>query len=116
MGRQRGLGEVGDFEVLVQDQAEGGIAVRRLVALRLFEQPGERGGGGYLVWACLPEASLLAGDRIASGVDADAERAAGQPLNVTASGLGHDGTITRFGVSVPRSVPRPLFDAFELIR
>ena len=84
------------------------------MALRLFEQPAERGGGGCLVGARLPEAALLAGDRIGSGVDADAERAAGQPLNVAAPGLGQDGTITRSGVSVPRFVPRQLFDSFEL--
>jgi hypothetical protein len=95
MGRQRGLSQVGDFEILVEDHAEGDVPVRHLVALRLPEHRAERGGGGCLVGAGLPEAALLAGDRIGPGVDPDAECAAGQPLDVAASGLGHDGTITR---------------------
>jgi hypothetical protein len=59
MGRQRGLSQVGDFEVLVEDQAERGVPVRHLVALRLPEHPAECGGGGCLVGACLPEAALF---------------------------------------------------------
>ncbi len=76
------------------------------MALRLLEQPAKRGRRGGLVGARLPEAALLAGDRIGPGVDAYTERPAGQPLNVAALGLGHDGTITRTDSPVPQAVPR----------
>ncbi len=56
--RQGGLGKFSDLELLVEDQAEGGIPVWRLLALCLLEQSGERGRRGYLlcmlVALCLP--------------------------------------------------------------
>jgi hypothetical protein len=61
----------------------------------------------------IPEAALLAGDWIGSGVDAYTERPAGQPLNVAALGLGHDGTITRTDSPVPQAVPRRSSDSFD---
>ena len=111
---QRRLGQVGDFEVFVEDQAEGGVSVRRLVALRLLEQLAELSCGGGLVGARLPEAALLASDRVGPGVDTHAECPAGQPLNVSAPGLGHDGYDNSIGASVPLYVPRRFRNLFEL--
>lgn len=80
---QGGFSEVGDLEVLVEDQAEGGIPDRCLLALGLGEQPAEGGGGRSFVRAGLFEPPRLAGYRVCAGVDVYPERSAGQVLNVT---------------------------------
>lgn len=63
--------EVGDFQVLGEGLADGGFAVREVVAVGLGEQLAERRGGGGFVGAGLLEAPRLAGDRVGSGVDVD---------------------------------------------
>jgi hypothetical protein len=68
----------------------------------LGQQSAKRHMGGGLVGAGLPEETLLAGDRVGSGVDLDPERAARQPLYGTSAGLGHNRTITRSGRFGPR--------------
>ena len=65
--------EVGDFQVLGQGLAEGGFPVGEVVAVGLGEQLAERRSGGGLIRAGLLEAPRLAGDRVGSGVDVDAE-------------------------------------------
>ena len=72
----------------------------------LGQQSAKRHLGGGLVGAGLPEETLLAGDRVGSGVDLDPERAAGRPLYGTSPGLGHNRTITRSGRFSPRRGPR----------
>src|SRR6185312_12475053 len=106
--------EVGDFEVLVESLAEGGLPVGEPAAVGLSEQPAERCVGGGLVGAGLPEQAFLAGDRIGSRVDLDPERAAGQALDMTSAGLGHGGTIARSGLSGPQLGPRIRTVLFEL--
>jgi len=65
--------KVGDFQVLGEGLAEGGFPVGEVIAVGLGEQLAERRGGGGLVGAGLLEAPRLAGDRVGSGVDVDAE-------------------------------------------
>ena len=65
--------EVGDFQVLAEGLAEGGPPVGEAIAVGLGEQSAERCGCGGLVGAGLLEAPRLAGDRVGSGVDVDAE-------------------------------------------
>ena len=96
MSGQGGFGEVGDLEVLVEDQAEGGIPDRCLLALGLGEQPAEGGRRRSFVRAGLFEAPRLAGYWVYPSVDMYPEGSTGQVLYVTFGGDGHDGTITRF--------------------
>jgi hypothetical protein len=102
---QGGFSEVGDLEVLVEDQAERGIPDRCQLALGLGEQPAKSGGRRSFVRAGLFEAPRLAGYRVCPGVDVDPKGSAGQVLYVTFGSDGYGGTITRFGSSVPQPVP-----------
>ena len=65
--------EVGDFQVLGKGLADSRFPVGEVVAVGLSKQFAERRGGGCLVRAGLLEAPRLAGDRVGSGVDVDAE-------------------------------------------
>ena len=65
--------EVGDLQVLGEGRADGGFAVGKVVAVGLGEQLAERRGGRSLVGAGLLQAPWLAGDRVGSGVDVNAE-------------------------------------------
>jgi hypothetical protein len=87
--------EVGDFQVLGEGLADGGLAVGEAVAVGLGEELTERRGGGGFVGAGLLEASRLAGDRVGSGVDGDPEGPAGKLLDVASGGGGRGSTITR---------------------
>ena len=87
--------EVGDFQVLGEGLAQGGLAVGEAVAVGLGEQPAERRGGGGFVRAGLLEAPRLASNRVGSGVDMDPERPARELLDVASGGGGHGVTITR---------------------
>ena len=66
-----------------------------VVAVSLGEQAAEHRGGRGLVRAGLLEAPRLAANRVGPGVDMDAERPAGELLDVASGGFGHDCTITR---------------------
>jgi hypothetical protein len=87
--------QVGHFEVLGESLAEGGFPVGEVVTVGLGEELAERRGGGGLVRAGLLEAPRLAGNRVGSGVDVDAERPARELLDVASGGGGHGVTITR---------------------
>jgi hypothetical protein len=90
--------QVGDFQVLVEGLAQRRGTVGEPATVSLIQQAAERGGGGRLVRAGLPQAARAAGDRVGSGVDVHAERAAGELLDVAADGVGHGRTITRTAV------------------
>ena len=73
MSSEGGFGEIGDFQVLVEDLAEEDVPRWGVVAVRLLEQPRERCGRLGLVRACLSEDSFFAGyrvfaERVAAGV------------------------------------------------
>lgn len=97
---------VGDLGVPVHQLRYGGVRLRLAASRGLLEQPAEFDLRGPLRLAGPPQADLPTCQRVGPGVDTYAERTAGQLLNVTASGLGHDSTVTRPGVFVPQSVPR----------
>ena len=75
-----------------------GLAPRR----GLLEQPAELDLRGPFGLTGFPQADLPTRQRISPGVDTNAERTAGELLNVTACGLSHDSTIIPPGVPVPR--------------
>jgi hypothetical protein len=96
----------GRWHVLVQQLRNCGVCLWLPAGRGLLEQLAERDLRGPLGLAGSPQPDLPARQRVGPGLDAYAERAAGQWLYVTASGPGHDGAITRSGVLVPRLVPR----------
>ena len=98
---------VGDFDIPVHQLRHGGVRLGLAASRGLLEQLAELDLRGPFGLTGLPQADLPTRQRISPGVDTYAERAAGELLNVTACGLGHDSTITRLGISVPQPVPRP---------
>jgi hypothetical protein len=65
--------QVGDFDVLVEHVAQGGVAVGEALLGDPGEQAAERGGGRRVVGAGLPDPPRLAGDRVGSRVHVHAE-------------------------------------------
>ena len=97
---------VGDLGVPIHQLRHGGVGLGLAASRGLLEQLAELDLRGPFGLTGLPQADLPTRQRISPGVDTYAERTAGELLNVTACGLGHDSTITPLGVSVPQPVPR----------
>src|SRR6266704_3603833 len=107
---------VGDLGVPIHQLRHGGVRLGLAPRRGLLEQLAEFDLRGPFGLTGLPQADLPARQRISPGVDTYAERTAGELLNVTACGLGHDSTLTRLGVSVPQPVPRPTINTIRFPR
>src|SRR6516162_9310687 len=101
----RGQIPISDLEVPVNQLRHGSVRLGLAARCGLLEQLAELDLRGPFGLAGLPQPDLTARQRVGAGVDAYAERPAGQLLNVAISGPGHDGTITWLYDIVPRFVP-----------